>query len=112
MKYRIVATNSDVYPYKIQRKDEKSFFSFWRQIKKFVYYREAVQFVRSAVERHSMYPKGTIVFEFDESDLIVDKLKNQKSENVGTLMEGPQAVAQGSLNAASILGRIKEKKYE
>ena len=79
MKYRVVATNSDLNPYVVQRKNEKSFLPFWRKVTKCKNHREALRFIRDATERHSSHPNGMIVLEYDESDLVVEKLKNQNS---------------------------------
>lgn len=79
MKYRIVATSSDKNPYLVQRKDEKSFFPFWRKVIKAKNYHEALRFTRNAVERHTEHPPGKVVIEYDESDLIIERLKNQKN---------------------------------
>jgi hypothetical protein len=77
MKYRVIATNSDLYPFTVQRKNEKSFLPFWRKITKCRSYHEASRFVREAAERHSKHPVGSIALEYDETDLVVERLKNQ-----------------------------------
>jgi hypothetical protein len=87
MKYRIVATNNDLLPYKIQRKNEKSFFSIWRKVTKCKRYHEALTFVRDATERNSKNPAGTVVLEYDESDLVVEKLRNQEKQGRGEQAE-------------------------
>lgn len=79
MKYRIVATSSDTTPYKVQRQNEKSFFPIWRKVAKSKTYHEAVRFAKNATERHSEHPAGKIVLEYDESDLVVERLKNQRN---------------------------------
>ena len=90
MKYRIVATNNDLFPFKVQRKNEKSFFVFWRKVTECKSYNEAYRFVRDATERHSKYPAGATVLEYDESDLVVEKLKNQQNQQNSDKAEGAQ----------------------
>lgn len=85
MKYRVIATNSDMYPYRVERKNEKAFFPFWRRITEFKSHHEAWRFVRDATERHVRHPAGYIALEYDESDLVIEKLKNGESaeRNIG-----------------------------
>jgi len=77
MKYKIVIGRSDETPFVVKRKNESSFFSFWRTVAKFRAQYEAENFVKRAVERRSKYQVGQVVMEYDEADLIADRLKNK-----------------------------------
>lgn len=88
MKYRIVTTNNDLLPYVIERKDEKSFFPRWKRITKLKSFHESQRFVKDSTERHSKHPAGTVVLEYDEADLVVERLKNE--QNKDRAVEGAQ----------------------
>lgn len=107
MKYRVVATNSDSVPYIVQRKNEKSFFPFWRKVAKCKNHREAFRFVRDATERHSSHPNGMIVLEFDESDLVVERLKNQ--QNSDRAESNVSAQSQGVTMAMANAGMVSRE---
>lgn len=106
MKYKITTRSNDLYPFKISRKDEKSFWPFWRSITTAKSIHEAESFVKRAVERHAKAPIGSVVFEYDESDLVVDTLKNQRMMNedrVAMQAEGRPQMAVGQIsNSAHI----------
>lgn len=78
MKYRIKTTFNDKIPFKVQRLNEKSFIPLWRTIDKFEKIYHAEQFMKQCVERHSKYPPGEVVAEYNEEDLVVDILRNNK----------------------------------
>jgi hypothetical protein len=87
MKYRIINSSNDVRPYVVQRKNDKAFFSFWRKIESFIRIYEAENFVKRCAERHSKNKIGSILMEYDEADVIIDKIKKQMNsgdENVVT----------------------------
>lgn len=100
MKYKIITTNSDITPYVVQRKNEKFIFPFWRKITKFKNYHDATRFVKDATERHSKHPAGVIVLEYDESDLVVERLRNQKIEKNVDRAES-QGVTSAHMNPTS-----------
>ncbi len=87
MKYRVKIGNNDVKPFVLQRMNEKSFFKIWRTVESFSRPHEAESLARRATEMHAQHAVGKIVFEYDESDLVVDKLKNQNSNKTeGAMM--------------------------
>jgi hypothetical protein len=94
MKYRIITNDNDLLPYTVQRKNEHVFLSFWRTVIKCKAIHEAESYVKRFAERHSKHPIGTVVLEYDESDLVVDRLKNQgKHDEIGMVMAEAQQSA-------------------
>ncbi len=79
MKYRIKVGNNDMKPFVVQRQNEKSLFKFWHNVENFSRPHEAEALIRRSVEMHSQHGVGKVIFEYDESDLVVDKLKNQNA---------------------------------
>lgn len=77
MKYRIIAGSNDLLPYIVQRKNEKSVFPFWRKVTKFRTLQEAENLVRRSAERHAKHSIGQTITEYDEADVVVDRLKNR-----------------------------------
>lgn len=92
MKYRVIARKSDDYPFQIQRKDETSIFFWWRNIEKCSSHHEAFRYVRDATERHSKYKSGSVVLEYDESDLVLEKLKNRAEHDSGVNTQSAQTM--------------------
>jgi len=73
MKYRIIVTDSTAYPYRVQKK-ERSFSLFWKDIGGGEDITDAEEVLRKYIR--AKIPKvGTIIKTYDESDLIVEKLK-------------------------------------
>ena len=73
MKYRIIVTDSTAYPYKVQKK-ERSFSLWWKDIGRAEDITEAEEVLHKYIR--AKIPKiGTIVKMYDESDLVVEKLK-------------------------------------
>lgn len=74
MKYRIIiGTLGTNYPYRVQAKKD-SIFSLWTEILCAESSQEAEVKLRNYI-RSKLPPEGTVVKVYDESDLIVDKLK-------------------------------------
>lgn len=72
-KYRIVVGTSHTFPYCVEKK-EKGWFSFWHEIDRGTNLDDAQQKIRNHIA--AKVPKvGSIVYEYDEADLLVDKLK-------------------------------------
>lgn len=86
MKYRIVIGSDDRKPFVVKHMNEKSFLKMWWYVEKFSRQHEAESFIKRSLERRANYPEGQVLLEYDESDLIVDRLKNQHkvSEGVGS----------------------------
>jgi hypothetical protein len=104
MKYRIKLASSDVRPYRVQRMNEKARFSFWKFVDAFTRQHEAEAFIKRAAERHGQHPIGSVIFEYDESDAVVDRLKNQKGYDVseGVTMAADSAVGMARQNVARV----------
>jgi len=97
MKYRVISGKNDLLPYIVQRKDDKAFISFWRTVTSVRSFNDAEMLVKRGTDRHARSPAGTVVFEYNEADLIVDKLKNQKIQN----MEGVAMSQDTAYNVAN-----------
>jgi len=103
MKYRVITTDDDLLPYTIQRKNEKSFFPFWRKVTKCKNHHEAFRFVREATERRSKHPAGSVALQYDETDLVMERLKNQ------SVADGRAEVQMNATSAMSMsVGATKE----
>jgi hypothetical protein len=100
MKYRIVNGDDDLLPYVVQRLNEKSFFPYWKKIIQFKNWHEAESFIKKCAERHSKYEIGGVVFEYDESDVVVDKLKNQQNSESDGRVYAQSDVPQQESNRA------------
>lgn len=85
MKYRIVTTSNDSYPYSVER-SRSWFFKFWWPVEKFSSKHSAEHFIKKSLFRRVKEPVGTVVYEFDETDLLVDKL--QKSSQYTEVSSG------------------------
>ena len=72
MKYRIIIGTSTSYPYKVQIK--RSRFSFWKEISRNRSLEDAEVDLREYIKSNIPSP-GTIVKIYEESDLLIDKLK-------------------------------------
>ena len=101
MKYRIKRGANDVLPYLVQRQDEKSWFKIWWDVESFVRQYEAENFVKKCAELDSQHKVGKVIFEYDESDVIVDKLRNEKKNMEGVSAEG-RAEKDSNINTVKI----------
>ena len=72
MKYRIIVGNSTSYPFEVQMK--RSRFSFWKEITRRKSLEEAEDEMRKYINA-KIPATGTVVKIYEESDLLVDKLK-------------------------------------
>jgi hypothetical protein len=83
MKYRIKVRDSSTYPFAVEVGKDKKFLSlkwtFWQMTDVFRSIDEAKEQIRYYTRNpDSVIPKvGTVVFNYDESDLVVDKLKGK-----------------------------------
>jgi len=94
MKYRVIVSDSELWPFKVQKKNDKSFFPFWKNVTEFKQAYDAENFIRRTVERQVLFVKGQIIFEYTEADLVVDRLKNssRKESEIGAAMSEAQHV--------------------
>lgn len=72
-KYRIIVSSSTTYPYRVEKKD-KGWFSSWTEVDRADTPEDAEEKMRRYI-RAKIPPPGTIIKEYDEQDLLVDKLK-------------------------------------
>jgi len=89
MKYRIILGNNDLRPFAVQRMNEKSFIKIWWNVDSFVRQQEAESFVRRVVELRAQHGIGKVIFEYEDADAVIDRLKRariQESE-VGEMSE-------------------------
>ena len=77
MKYRIILGNNDLRPFAVQRMNEKSFFKIWWNVDSFVRQQEAESFVRRVVELRAQHGTGKVIFEYEDADAVVERLKNK-----------------------------------
>lgn len=106
MKYRIKATSDDKRPFKVQRQDEKSIFPIWRTVDKFQRPQEADRFMKQCVERHSKYPPGKVVAEYDEEALVADILRNEhKKESWGDGAQESQGATMAPAQAQNYVNK-------
>lgn len=85
MKYRVRTTASEAFPYKVERKSKFLFINYWRQVSEHRNLSDAESAVRTSVKRYAKAPVGTVVFEYDDADLIAETLKRH------SIPDGPQA---------------------
>ncbi len=72
-KYRVVVGNSHTYPYCVEKK-EKGWWRFWHEIDRGSSLEDAQRKIKNHIEA-KVPTIGTVVYEYDEADLLVDKLK-------------------------------------
>ena len=77
MKYRIILGNNDLRPFAVQRMNEKSFFKIWWNVDTFIRQQEAESFIRRVVDLRAQHGPGKVLFEYEDADAVVDRLKNQ-----------------------------------
>jgi hypothetical protein len=87
MKYRIIIRDSDLYPFEVQRGVESKFLWWvsvhWTFVGMEDTQSKAEQTIRDDIRKQEEFKMkvrlapGTVVKEYDESDLIVDKLKGK-----------------------------------
>lgn len=109
MKYRTILGPDDQRPYIVQRQDEKSWLKIWRTVDTFARQYHAEEFIREAAGRHAKHIVGSVIFEYDESDVVVDRLKNQQQQNRS---EGVTSADVGSTSAGMAMSpNIASKDY-
>lgn len=69
-RYRIIIGKNNNFPYEVQRKG----WFFWHSLDKERTLEQAEYTLKNHVQHESMRP-GTVIKEYDEKDLVIDKLK-------------------------------------
>jgi hypothetical protein len=75
MKYRIKYTDDKNYPYHVERKSHRFF--FWKTVEIFQTPDQAKNFIRECILNKTP-AIGTIIYEYSDEDMVVDKLKGTK----------------------------------
>jgi hypothetical protein len=73
-KYRIVIGNSSKYPYRIEQRKKFLFIPYWVEIE-MESSLESARYKLKSLVKNRLPPEGTVMEEYDETDLVADILK-------------------------------------
>ena len=84
LRYRVVVRASDQYPYKVQEYHKFLFLGFWADVPGTKGIHASLEEAKIAIQQIiktekalEKLPGGKVVYEYDENDLLVDKLKGK-----------------------------------